>query len=158
MSEQNTQSSSPESSGPESIGGGWLGTFLYEGRLHRKPPVRFEATLGLPDGDGKFVGTILDDEDGGDGEADVSGGQSGLGVRFSKVYRAGHQTPVFYEGTLAEGGRTMTGTWRIADRAHGVWDARRVWSESTGADAEEDEQFAEYALPALPREVVRLGR
>lgn len=147
MSEQNT----------ESIGGGWLGTFGYAGRQRGKSPVRFEATLGLPDGEGKFAGTILDDEDGGEGEADVTGGQSGLGVRFSKVYREGRQTPVFYEGTLAEGGRTMTGTWRIADRAHGVWDARRVWSEGTGADAEEDEQFAEYAAPALPREVVRLG-
>lgn len=149
MSEQHADST-------ETISGGWLGTFLYEGRLRGNPPVRFEATLGLPDSEGKFVGTILDDEDGGMGEADVAGGQSGLGVRFSKLYREGRKTPVFYEGTLAEGGRTMTGTWRIADTARGVWDARRVWSESTGADAEEeeDERFLE---PALPREVVRLG-
>lgn len=151
MSEQNVDNT-------ETIGGGWLGTFGYTGRLRGKPPVRFEATLSLPDSEGKFAGTILDDEDGGVGEADVTGGQSGLGVRFSKIYREGRQTPVFYEGTLAKGGRTMTGTWRIADRAHGVWDARRVWSEGTGADAEEDAQFAEYAAPALPREVVRLGR
>lgn len=140
----------------ETISGGWLGTFVYEGRQSAQPAVRFEATLGPPDADGKFAGTILDDEDGGLGEADVSGGQSGLGVRFSKVYREGPRSPVFYEGTLAEGGRTMAGTWRIADAARGVWDARRVWSESGQEAAEEDADRLTLER-AFPREAVRLG-
>ena len=119
------------------IGGGWLGTYAYKGAL-KKPPVRFEATLTEPDADGAFGGTILDDS-GGLGEATVRGAQSGQGIRFSKTYRRRGAVAVSYEGTLADDGRTMGGTWRIAGEAHGVWDARRLWAESAGADHEEAE-------------------
>ena len=135
---------------PGGVGGGWLGTYAYKGAARDRPPVRFEATLTEPDGEGAFSGTILDD--GRRGEAVVLGGQSGRGVRFTKTYRRRGLLPIFYEGTLAEDGRTMGGTWRIEGDLHGVWDARRTWSESEGAGAESEEWVEERA-----REVVRLG-
>ena len=137
---------------PGSVGGGWLGTYSYKGAMGTQPPVRFEATLSEPDGEGKFRGTILDDH--GLGEANVAGGQSGAGVRFSKRYRKRGQASVSYEGTLADDGRTMQGTWRIADMAHGVWDARRLWSEAGGEEAVEESEEREVVRV---REVVRLG-
>jgi len=140
-----------------SIGGGWLGTHTYKGGLKAQPPVRFEATFTEPDGEGKFRGTILDDHgpvNNGLGEANVAGGQSGRGIRFSKRYRRRGQVSVSYEGTLADDGRTMGGTWRIADIAHGVWDARRLWSEAA-SDTEVEE--VEEREVARVREAVRLG-
>lgn len=138
------------------LGGGWLGTYAYKGRLQGKPPVRFEATL-TETGDGGFVGTILDDD--GYGEADVRGGRSGQGVRFSKEYRRRGMGIISYEGTLDEESRTMAGTWRVAD-AHGVWDAHRAWSDH-GLSAEDGQDAAneaeeEWDQPRV-REVVRLG-
>ncbi len=138
------------------VGGGWLGTYAYKGVLQAQPPVRFEATLTEPDGEGRFQGTILDDK--GAREASVAGGQSGCGVRFSKRYKRRGQSPVFYEGTLADDGRTMVGTWRIADAAHGVWDARRLWAESESDEAEqESEEREEEREVVRVQEVVRLG-
>ena len=142
------------------VGGGWLGTYAYKGALKAQPPVRFEATLTEPDSDGTFTGTILDD--GRLGEADVTGQQSGRGIRFTKVYGQRGHPPVSYEGTLADDGRTMTGTWKIAGAAHGVWDARRAWSDSGTAEAEEaaDEDIFEELYErerTRRREVVRLG-
>ena len=61
---------------------------------------------------------------------------------------------VSYEGTLSDDARTMQGTWRIADMAHGVWDARRLWSESGDAEAVEESEEREVVRV---REVVRLG-
>jgi hypothetical protein len=136
---------------PGTIGGGWLGTYAYKGALAAQPPVRFEATLTPPDSDGRFTGSILDD--GGLGEADVRGEQSGTGLRFSKIYRRRGQAMVSYEGTLADDGQTMQGTWQIR-AAHGVWDARRAWSEISSTAAEETVE--EYEVPRV-REVVRLG-
>ncbi len=140
----------------ETIDGGWLGTYAYKGVLPTPPPVRFEATLTETGDGGRFSGTILDD--GKSGEADVRGEQSGQGVRFSKIYRQSKLPPVSYEGTLAEDGRTMAGTWRIDGTDHGVWDARRAWSDSGAAAEEEaaDSSFAEWDHPRV-REVVRLG-
>lgn len=134
------------------ISGGWLGTYAYKGVLRRQPPVRFEATLAAPGPSGRFTGSILDD--GKLGEAEVSGEQSGLGVRFSKVYRSQKASTVSYEGTLSEDGKAMSGTWRIGSTAHGVWDARRAWSDGDEAAAEETQE--EYDAPRV-REVVRLG-
>jgi hypothetical protein len=132
------------------VGGGWLGTYAYRGTLRALPPVRFEATFTEPDGEGRFTGTLLDDE--GPDEADVSGGQSARGIRFSETCRASSNPAVSYEGTLSDDGRTMQGTWRIADEAHGVWDARRLWSESiVDTDVEEQEEHEQI------REAVRLG-
>lgn len=142
---------------PGSVGGGWLGTYTYKGGLRAKSPVRFEATFTEPDGEGRFRGTILDDHgqnNNGLGEANVAGGQSGRGIRFAKRYRRRGQASVSYEGTLADDGRTMQGTWRIADMAHGVWDARRLWSEAA-SDAEVEE--VEERETVRVREVVRLG-
>ena len=136
------------------IGGGWLGTYAYKG-VSLRPAVRFEATIAAPGAEGRFVGSILDD--GSLGEADIHGGQSGLGFRFSKVYRKHGVSVVSYEGTLAEDGQTMSGTWQIGSAVHGVWDARRAWSDSGKLEAEEtEEQTEEYAVPRV-REVVRLG-
>ncbi len=132
------------------VGGGWLGTYAYKGAARKQPPVRFEATLTEPDGEGAFSGTILDD--GRLDEAAVLGGQSGRGVRFTKTYRQGGLPAIFYEGTLTEDGRTMGGTWRIEGDLHGAWDARRMWAESAGAETESEEWEPERA-----REVVRLG-
>ena len=149
-----------------SVGGGWLGTYAYKGALPQ-PPVRFEAAFTEPDSEGKFRGTILDDaglndlslnhlslNNHGLGEADVAGGQSGRGIRFSKRYRRRGSPSVSYEGTLADDGRTMQGTWRIADLAHGVWDARRLWSETESEQTVEETEEREVARV---REVVRLG-
>ena len=144
-----------------SVGGGWLGTYAYTGGQRAQPPVRFEATLTEPDGEGKFRGTILDDH--GLGEAKVAGGQSGRGIRFSKRYHRRGQAPVSYEGTLADDGRTMQGTWRTVNETYGVWDARRLWSEAGGEAADEDvesddvESEAEARDVGRVREVVRLG-
>ena len=141
--------------GAGSIGGGWLGTYAYKGSLQSQPPVRFEATL-TETGGGSFTGSILDDGEG--GEADVRGEQSGQGVRFSKVYRQRQIPSVSYEGTLADDGRTMQGTWQIERQFHGVWDARRAWSDGGNAEAEETQEEAEqeWDRPRV-REVVRLG-
>ncbi len=152
MNTHDTEQRNGQSQESGSVGGGWLGTYSYKGGLQAQPPVRFEATLTEADGEGRFRGTILDDH--GLGEAVVAGGQSGRGIRFSKRYRRRGQASVSYEGTLAGDGRTMQGTWRVADAAHGVWDARRLWSES-GSDAVAEE--SEEREVVRVREVVRLG-
>jgi len=149
MHELSTSEQGRESGG---VGGGWLGTYSYKGLLQTQPPVRFEATFTEPNGEGKFQGTILDDH--GLGEANVAGSQSGRGVRFSKCYRQRRKVSLSYEGTLADDGRTMQGIWRIADMAHGVWDAHRLWSEAGGAAATEETEEREVVRV---REVVRLG-
>lgn len=132
------------------IGGGWLGTYAYRGLQRGRPPMRFEATFTESGNLGRFTGTILDD--GGNGEADVAGVQAGPGVRFSKTYRrAGHET-IEYEGTFSDEGQTMQGTWRIGRAAHGVWDARRLWS---GNDTEAVVAESQAQEAAQPREVVR---
>ncbi len=109
-----------------SIGGGWLGTYSYGGSQNSRPPTRFEATFAAPDREGHFMGTILDD--GKLGEAHVSGMQQGRSVSFTKAYIGSSPHPVLYEGTLSEDGKFLNGTWRINARAHGVWDAHRLWS------------------------------
>jgi len=48
----------------------------------------------------------------------------------------------------------MSGTWRIADTDHGVWDARRLWSESEDDAAADESEEREIVRV---REVVRLG-
>ena len=132
------------------VGGGWLGTYAYRGALRALPPVRFEATFTEPDSEGRFIGTLLDDE--GPDEADLSGGQSERGIRFSETCRASSNPPVSYEGTLSDDGWTMGGTWRIADEAHGVWEARKLWLESARDTEGEEKEEQEHI-----REVVRLG-
>ena len=132
------------------VGGGWLGTYAYRGALRTLPPVRFEATFTEPDSEGCFTGTLLDDE--GPDEADLAGGQSARGLRFSEKGRASSNPPVSYEGTLSDDGRTMDGTWRIADEAHGIWEAHRLWSESVGESNTENGEEQEHI-----REAVRLG-
>ena len=146
--------------GQSTLGGGWLGTYAYKGRRETELPTRFDATFHQADGSGSFSGTILDD--GSLGEADVRGEQSGQGIRFTKEYRQGAVPPISYEGTLSEDGRTMAGTWQIDRKNHGVWDARRAWSDS-GLSAEDDmeenrtaERDRDWDRPRV-REVVRLG-
>ena len=126
------------------ISGGWLGTYAYQGADRAQSAVRFEATITAPAGDGRFAGSILDD--GRLGEADISGEQSGLRLRFTKTYRNPGIALISYEGTLTEDGQTMTGTWRISRTAYGVWDARRAWSDTGPAASEEtDEEASEEA-------------
>lgn len=137
-----------------SVGGGWLGTYAYRGVLRALPPVRFEATFSEPDGEGCFFGTILDDgpDEWSIEEADISGGQSAHGLRFSETCRASSNPAISYEGTLSDDSRTMQGTWRIADEAHGVWEARRQWTESMTEFGSEEQDEQEQV-----REAVRLG-
>lgn len=141
------------------LGGGWLGTYAYKGGRQSQPPVRFEATL-TETGDGGFAGAILDD--GQFGEAQVRGERSGQGIRFSKLYSGVKLPPVSYEGTLSEDGQTMAGTWQINRTDHGVWDARRAWSDhGLAAEDETAEDAAKEASEGWDkprvREVVRLG-
>ena len=139
------------------IAGGWLGTYAYQGRYAGQPPERFEATFTLPDREGHFTGSVLDD--GPMGAADVTDGlQAGLAVRFTKIYRT-RQTepgnellPIQYEGTLSEDGRFMRGLWMILPRArgrrvnsmriHGVWDAHRLWHEAEQEELQPEEEGA----------------
>ncbi len=138
------------------ISGGWLGTYAYGGAGRSQSAVRFEATIAAPAGDDQFTGSILDD--GKLGEADIRGEQSGLSFRFTKTYRQPGSPQIFYEGTLAEDGQTMTGTWRISRTAFGVWDAHRAWSDTGLAASEETEEEApEEWEEQRVREVVRLG-
>ena len=76
-----------------SIAGGWLGTYHYP-QWAGQPPVRFEATFILRGAEGRFTGTILDDDV--LGEASVLGTQKGLRVNFSKVYQ--HPRPATARG------------------------------------------------------------
>lgn len=129
-----------------SVTGGWLGTYAYGGLGKWQPPVRFEVTFEASEIPGEFTGTVLDE--GPLGEASITGTQDGLQVRFTKVYRSsnslgGQVVPVEYEGTLAEDGRSMKGTWAIVARIPGLpplrtggtWDAHRFWSEAAEPEA-----------------------
>lgn len=142
----------------QTISGGWLGTYAYQGAQRPQSPVRFEATIKAPASDSRFTGTVLDD--GGLGEADIRGEQSGQSLRFTKTYRKPGTPLISYEGMLSEDGQTMTGTWQIGSTAHGIWDAHRAWSDTgLGASEEADEEASEEAVWDQPRvrEVVRLG-
>ena len=141
--------------GAGTISGGWLGTYSYKGALSAKTPVRFEAAVTEPDSDGRFTGSILDD--GKADEADIQGEQSGRGIRFSKVFRQRGQSVIFYEGTLSDDGQTMQGTWQTDTSVHGVWDARRAWTEDGGAEGEVSEEASDEQETPRVREVVRLG-
>lgn len=123
---------------PDTVSGGWLGTYAYRGSHRHQPPVRFEAVFSGVRGDGRFGGTILDD--GPLGLANVSGTQEGLIVRFTKVYVCADSAgagPIAYAGTLSEDGRQLKGTWELpiwlpGSRrlvVRGVWDAHRLWAE-----------------------------
>ncbi len=132
---------------PHSIAGGWLGAYAYSGRDADKPPVRFEAAWAATGDEGRFTGTVLD-EDGG-GEAETDGMQSGHQVAFTKVYVARAESylhPVAYEGALSEDGMTVQGTWRIKE-ATGTWDARRLWSPGGAQDARQEEATLEVRRP-----------
>lgn len=93
----------------EDLSGGWLGTYWYHGR---RSPCRFEATLTHATRMGKLSGSVLDD--GRLGMASVSGYVTGEAVAFTKVYRNAGLEPIAYEGTVAENGRSMAGTWAIS--------------------------------------------
>jgi hypothetical protein len=118
----------------EDLSGGWLGTYWYPGR---RLPCRFEATLTHVPRSGQLSGTILDD--GRLGMASLGGATTGDAVAFTKVYRSPGLEPVQYEGTVAEDGRSMTGTWVIAPggpvRLQGTWEMHRSWIE-LGAESE----------------------
>lgn len=146
-----------------SIGGGWLGAFHYGGSASQwERPVRFEATFTAPGAEGRFLGTILDD--GPLGAANVHEGvQIGRGIRFTKVYirpPSEYETaPIYYEGTISEDGRRITGTWemrmpvpgrpRRSLRTRGTWEARRQWSEEEETEPAEASGTRERELAAV---------
>ena len=129
-----------------SIAGGWLGTYHYP-QWAGQPPVRFEATFILRGTEGRFTGTILDDDV--LGEASVLGTQKGLRVNFSKVYQhppPGHGTgKVFYEGGLSEDGRFLKGTWKLRGLSGG-WEAHRLWGTEEAPEAQPEEEPAAAAM------------
>jgi hypothetical protein len=134
----------------EDLSGGWLGTYWYHGRLS---PCRFEATLTHATRTGKLSGSVLDD--GRLGMASVSGAATGPTVAFTKVYRNPGLEPIAYEGTVAEDGRSMAGTWAISRQGRiamrGTWEMHRTWAESA-AEAETAEQPQRVeAVPAGSR-------
>lgn len=139
-----------------SVAGGWLGTYYYD-KTGAGQPVRFEATLQSASTEGSFTGTILDDSQ--EGEAGVSGYQSGLRVKFTKVYMgaapAARDTgPVEYDGAIEPDGKEMKGTWRLIAgpvEMRGGWEARRAWSsEQTEIQVPESESAREEVYAAMP--------
>ena len=136
-----------------SISGGWLGTYAYEGRQAKWPPVRFEASFTEVAG-GQITASILDDCQ--LGEASATGSRQGLSVRFTKTYNSPPRptSSVEYAGRISEDGMTMTGTWRITQlglRVSGVWDARRIWS-AENATVERSEGETLVAVAGAGRE------
>lgn len=99
------------------ISGAWLGTYWQRG-----DPTRFEATL--VQGGNTLSGSILDDCN--LGEAQVSGEVVGRSIQFVKQYLTSSPTPIRYVGTIAEDDRSMRGTWSIAGRESGEWEAHRT--------------------------------
>jgi hypothetical protein len=141
------------------IAGGWLGTYYYGNTV--QTPERFEATFSTPGREGNFGGRILDD--GVLGEANViEGVQSGREIAFIKIYvrpPAGHETaPVYYEGTMSEDGKLLTGTWMLhfssrrnrTSTLRGTWEARRLWTEVA-------EEIRDEEPEALRRELSTIG-
>ncbi len=135
---------------PNSVSGGWLGTYAYSVKGKSVAPVRFEASL-QSDEPGSFRGTIIDD--GALGDSTVRGEQSGATVRFTKVYttapRGKGANPIDYSGAMDDSGMNMSGTWTIRDRGtgksvSGIWEARRTWVESN-SDVALDEELASAA-------------
>ena len=116
------------------IEGAWNGLYACAFHPSEVPPIHFEATFEVPAPDGKFRGRIVDE--GGIGEAEVTGNVVGRAIRFVKVYkRTMYRTPrpIHYEGTLSEDGLRLAGTWRIdmrwlgliPVRTDGLWRAQR---------------------------------
>jgi hypothetical protein len=98
------------------LSGTWLGTY-WQFSL----PTRFE--ISLLQGGNSLSGNILDD--GGLGEAIVSGEVQGRSVQFTKQYVMHRYYSIVYEGTVSEDEKTMRGKWRINNKESGEWEARR---------------------------------
>lgn len=119
------------------IAGQWEGLYAYGGHQQHMPPVSFQASFAVPNGESRFEGSITDAGD--IGEATVYGAITGRNIRFVKRYlwtRYGKARPiqyVRYEGVLSEDGLYLTGAWHIQSkmlgfiplRAEGVWRAQR---------------------------------
>ena len=116
------------------VAGKWSGLYVYGPQFQGAAPVRFEAVFEAPAPDGAFRGRVTDA--GGIGEASVTGGVTGMTLRFVKVYeRTRYRTrkPIHYEGTLSADGLYLSGRWHITARllglfpfqTEGVWRAQR---------------------------------
>ncbi len=114
------------------VSGSWLGNYYY-------------ANVGSASGfEAVFVqsgtaleGSILDDS--ALGEAHVSGSFAGNELTFCKIYNSKARDPVYYQGTLAEDGKSIFGTWRINANCNGAWKAWRLDDENVPEVTDEDE-------------------
>jgi hypothetical protein len=97
------------------LSGTWLGTYWQHSL-----PTRFE--MSLLQGGNSLSGNSLDD--GGLGEAILSGEVQGRSIQFTKQYVMYRYYSIVYEGTLSENEKTMYGQWRIGQES-GEWEARR---------------------------------
>jgi hypothetical protein len=104
------------------MSGAWLGTYWQRGE-----PTRFEATF--VQGGNALSGHILDD--GGLGDAQVTGEVVGRQVQFTKRYLAPGNSPIIYSGQLSEEGNYVQGRWRIGLLHSGRWEARRSQDDLT---------------------------
>jgi hypothetical protein len=105
------------------LSGTWLGTYWQDDQ-----PTRFEASL--VQGGNTLSGNILDD--GGLGDAIVSGDRLGSRINFTKRYLSGGYDLVLYSGIIDNDGEVMQGTWRIGQDFGGRWEAHRKGDDLMG--------------------------
>lgn len=125
--------------------GAWLGTYWQNGH-----PTRFEVTF--VQASNSLSGSILDD--GGLGEARLSGDVTGRRVTFTKQYVTAANPPVYYTGTVAEDDGFMSGVWQIESkgkgrRQSGNWEAHRT-GDNLVADLQEQLERKPALTTAAP--------
>jgi len=105
-----------EAQARRTLSGDWQGVYV-QGPDNQA--IAFRATL-TERGDGRLVGTMLEDNRFGDNSSfwlfsDLLGNVSGDTVRFAKVYdgTAGQSHTVQYEGRVTNGGRRIVGNWTV---------------------------------------------
>lgn len=113
------------------VSGTWLGNYYY---AKAGSASGFEAVF-VQSGTA-LEGSILDDCV--LGEAHVSGSFAGNELTFCKIYNSKAREPVYYQGTLAEDGKSIAGTWRINKDCHGAWKAWRLDDEKVPEVTDED--------------------
>lgn len=123
------------------IGGEWRGHYAYPGA----PDQGSGFAAFFLEKSGRVDGSVIDDF--WPGKATVSGSFTFPNLQFTKVYDKQLKaqssdkgvltpehflSPVLYEGTMTEDGKTLSGTWTIAgpDHVMGTWTAHRPEDEA----------------------------
>ncbi|MGF1513492.1 MAG: hypothetical protein ACFB5Z_07335 [Elainellaceae cyanobacterium] len=122
--------------------GAWLGTYWQNSQ-----PTRFEVTF--VQANNTLTGRILDD--GGLGEAQLSGDVTGRRVSFTKRYLTAANPPVEYTGTVAEDEGFMSGVWQIGSRYSGKWEAHRTGESLVAELNKQMERQPALAAPAAAK-------